>query len=139
MLQTKSCSWYMLFCFLASVICSFSTVSNSACPKPASPSLDFLNYNISITFLVVKDFVICLSYVLCLPGISFVSVQFSSVAQSCLTLYDPMDCSMPGLPVHHQHLECTKTHAHWLVMPSQPLLSPSPPTFNLSQHQGLFK
>ena len=64
------------------------------------------------------------------------------VAQSCLTLCDPMDCSMPGLPVHHQLPEFTQTHVHWAsdaIQPSHPLLSPSPPTFNLSQHQGLFK
>ena len=69
------------------------------------------------------------------------SVQFSSVAQSCLTLWDPMDHSMPGLPVHHQLPEFTQTHLHWVgdaIQPSHPL-SPSPPAFNLSQHQGLFK
>ena len=69
-------------------------------------------------------------------------VQFSSVAQSCPTLCDPMDCSMPGLPVHHQPLEFTQTHVHWVgdaIQPSPPLLSLSPPAFNLSQHQGLFK
>ena len=62
--------------------------------------------------------------------------------QLCLTLCDPMDCSMPGFPVHHQHLELTQTHVHWVgnaIQPSNPLSSPSPPTFNLSQHQGLFK
>ena len=70
------------------------------------------------------------------------SVQFSSVTESCLTRWDPMDCSMPGLPVHHQLLEFTQTHIHWVgdaIQPSHPLLSPSPPTFNLSQQQGLFK
>ena len=74
--------------------------------------------------------------------IQFSSVQFSSVAQSCLTLCDPMDCSTPGLPVRHQLLEFTQTHVHWdgdAIQPSHPLLSPSPPSFNLSQHQGLFK
>ena len=53
-----------------------------------------------------------------------------------------MDCSMPGLPVHHQLPEFTQTHVHWVgdaIQPSHPLLSPSPPVFNLSQHQGLFK
>ena len=68
--------------------------------------------------------------------------QFSSVAQSCLTLCDPMNCSMPGLPVHHQHPESTQTHVHWVgdaIQPSHPLSSPSPPALNLSQHQGLFK
>ena len=73
---------------------------------------------------------------------SYFLFQFSSVAQSCPTLCDPMDCSMPGLPVHWQLPEFTQTHVHWVgdaIQPSHPLLSPSPPTFNLSQHQGLFK
>ena len=72
----------------------------------------------------------------------FSSVQFSSVAQSCLTLGDPMDCSTPGLPVHHRLPESTQTHVHRVgdaIQPSPPLSSPSPPTFNLSQHQGLFQ
>ena len=69
-------------------------------------------------------------------------VQFSSVIQLCLTLCDPMDCSTPGLPVHHQLAEFTQTHVHWVgdaIQPSHPLLSPSPTTFNLSKHQGLFQ
>ena len=69
------------------------------------------------------------------------SVQFSSVAQSCPTLWDLMDCSTPSLFVHHQLPEFTQTHVHWVgdaIQPSYPLLSPSPPVFNLSQHQGLF-
>ena len=68
--------------------------------------------------------------------------QFSSVTQSCLTLCDHMDHSMPGLPVHHQLPEFTQTHLHWVgnaIKPSHPLSFPSPPAFNLSQHQGLFK
>ena len=68
--------------------------------------------------------------------------QFSSVAQLCLTLCDPMACSNPSLPVHHQLPEFTQTHVHWVsdaIPQSHPPLSPSPPTFNLSQHQGLFK
>ena len=70
------------------------------------------------------------------------SVQFSSVAQSCLTLRDPMDCSTPGLPVHHQLPESTQIHVHWVsdvIQPSHPLSSPSPLALNLSQHQGLFQ
>ena len=70
------------------------------------------------------------------------SGQFSSVAQSCQTLCDPMGHSTPGLPVHHQLPEFTQTHVHRVsdaIQPSLPLSSPSPPTFNLSQHQGLFK
>ena len=67
---------------------------------------------------------------------------FSSVAQSCPSLCDPMDCSMPGIPVHHQLPEFTQTHVHRVgdaIQPSHPLSSPSPPAFNLSQHQGLFQ
>ena len=66
----------------------------------------------------------------------------SSVAQTCLTLCDPLDCSTPGFPVHHQLPELTQTHVHRVndaIQPSHPLLSPSPPAFNLSQHQGLFQ
>ena len=66
--------------------------------------------------------------------------QFSSVAQSCPTLCDPMNCSTPGLPVHHQLPEFTQTHVHWVrdaIQPSHPLSSPSPPAPNPSQHQGL--
>ena len=70
------------------------------------------------------------------------SVQFSSVVQSCPTLWDPMNHSKPGLPVHHQLPEFTKTHAHRVcdaIQPSHPLSSPSPPAPNPSQHQGLFQ
>ena len=69
-------------------------------------------------------------------------IQFSSVAQSCPTLCDPMDCSTQALPVHHQLPESTQTHVHWVsdaIQPSHPLSYPSPPAFNLSQHQGLFQ
>ena len=69
-------------------------------------------------------------------------VQFNSVAQLCLTLCNPTDCSTPGLPVHHQFLEPTKTHVRWVgdaIQQSHPLSSPSPPACNLSQHQGLFQ
>ena len=68
--------------------------------------------------------------------------QFSSVAQSCLTLCNPINHSMPGLPVHHQLLDSTQTHVHWVgdaIQLSHPLLSPSLPALNLSQYQGLFK
>ena len=68
--------------------------------------------------------------------------QFSSVSQSCLTLCDPTDCSLPGFPVHHQLLELTQTRVHWIcdaIQPSHPLSFSSPPTFNLSPHQPLFQ
>ena len=73
--------------------------------------------------------------------VSLSSIQFSSVAQLCPALCNPMDSSMPGFPVHHQLPELTQTHVHQVgdaIQPSHPLLSPSPPAFNLFQHQGLF-
>ena len=69
-------------------------------------------------------------------------IRWSSITQSCPTLCNPRDCSMPGFPVYHQFLELAQTHVHWVggaIQPSHPLSSPSPPAFNLSQHQGLFK
>ena len=69
-------------------------------------------------------------------------VQFSSVTQSCPTLCDPMNCSTPGLPVHHQLPEFTQTHVHWVgdaIQPSHPLSSPSPAALNPSQYQILFQ
>ena len=70
------------------------------------------------------------------------SVQFSSVAQSCPTLRDPMNRSTPGLPVHHQLPELTQPHVHRVsdpIQPSHPLSSPSPPAPSPSQHQSLFQ
>ena len=70
------------------------------------------------------------------------SLLVNSVTQLCLTLSDPMDCRTPVFPVHHQLPELTQTHAHWVgdaIQPSHPLSTPSPPVFNLSQHQGLFQ
>ena len=68
------------------------------------------------------------------------NIQFSLVTQSCPTLCNPTDCSTPELPVHHQLPELTQTHVHRVgdaIQPSHPLSSPSPPVFNLSQHQVL--
>ena len=68
--------------------------------------------------------------------------HFSSVTQLCLTLWKPIDCSTPGLPVHHQFPEFTQTHAHWVgdaIQPSHPVSPTSPPALNLSQHQHLFQ
>ena len=69
-------------------------------------------------------------------------VQFSSVAQSCPTLCDPMNSSTPGFPVYHHLLELAQTHVHWVgdaIQPSHSLSSPSPPALSLSQHQGLLQ
>ena len=86
---------------------------------------------------VRKTLWVCSPHII--PNPSFpaftIEVQFSSVAQLCLTLCDPMNCSTPGLPVHHQLPESTQTHVHWVhdaIQPSHPLSSPSPPAFNLS-------
>ena len=75
-------------------------------------------------------------------NLRYADVQFSSVAHSCPTLCDPMNRSMPGLPVHHQLLEFTQTHVHRVgdaIQPSHPRSSPSPPAPNPSQHQSLFQ
>ena len=72
----------------------------------------------------------------------FDSIQFSSVAQSCLTFCNHVDCSTPGLPIRYQLPEFAQTHVHRVgdvLQPSHPLSSPSPPAFSLSQHQGLFQ
>ena len=90
-------------------------------------------------FLETSADVFC-SFFYCI--LSYWFVQFSSVAQSCPTLCDPMNHSTPGLPVHQQLLEFTQTHVHQVgdaIQPSHPLSSPSPPAPNPSQHQGLFQ
>ena len=95
-------------------------------------SLILVNLCVRISYHTLRNVALIL---LCL------SVQFSSVAQSCPTLCDPMTRSTPGLPVHHQLLEFTQTHVHQVgdaIQPSYPLLSPSPPAPNPSQHQSLF-
>ena len=72
----------------------------------------------------------------------YFSAECCSVARLCLTLCDPMDCSTPGFPVHHQFLELAQTPVHQIsgaIQPSHPLSSPSLPAFHLSQHQGLFQ
>ena len=87
----------------------------------------------------VEDFVFLFGLICYLYLWNNFSVQFS--LQSCPTLCDPMDCSTPGLPVHHQLPELAQTHVDQVndaIQPPHPLSSPSPPTFNLSQHQGLF-
>ena len=93
-------------------------------------------------FLIVLQ--VCLSYYnlfVCFNQFSFLE-NFSSVTESCPTLCNPMDCSMPGFSIHHQLPELAQTHAHRVVdaiQPSHPLSSPSPPALSLSQNQGLFQ
>ena len=76
------------------------------------------------------------------PCLFNLHAEFSSVAQLCPTLWNPMDCSTLGFPIYHQLPELSQTHVHWLrdvIQPPHPLLSPSPDAFNLFQHQGLFQ
>ena len=97
--------------------------------------------SISLHWLLRKAFLTLLTF----PWkcvFKWVSVQFSSVAQSCPTLCDPMNCSTPGLPVHYHLPEFTKTHVRRVgdaIQPSHPLSPPFPPTPNPSQHQSLFQ
>ena len=90
----------------------------------------------NLILLWTKCFCPLISEIICL------SLNPSVQSLSCVWLCDPMDCSIPGFPVHHQLLELTQTHDHCvgdIIQPSHPLSSPSPPAFSLSQHQGLFK
>ena len=114
----------MLYCTLgSSFCCSFPLCSSRIC-IPHSHALNFWVPEILLLITQVS------------------SVQFSSLTQSCLTLCDTMNCSTPGLPVHHQLPESTQTHLHWIcdaIQQSHPLSFTSPPTLNLSQHRDLFK
>ena len=104
--------------------------NNHFCPLPFASSVANLR-QILLFFFHILQF-----------SFSLLSVQLSSVTQSCSTLCNPMDCSTTGFPVHCQLPELTQTHVHWVSdasQPSHPLSSPSPPAFNLSQHQGLFQ
>ena len=98
------------------------------------------SWTIKIECQRIDAFKLCWRRFLRVPWTARRLVQFSSVAQSCLTLWDPMNCGKPGCPVHHQLLELAQTHVHWVgdaIQPSHPLSSHSLPAFNLSQHQGL--
>ena len=95
-----------------------------------------------LSLIFCKFTVKCLCVAHNLNPVWFWEHQFSSVAQSCPALCDPMNRSTPGLPVHHQIPEFTHTHVHRVsdaIQPSHPLSSPSPPAPNPSQHQSLFQ
>ena len=127
---------------LGLIICNLFLSSTAGPPSQASPCLWLWLLGPSYSLLIPGDHVqwhasMCIIHVPPWP-----SVQFSSVAQSCPTLCDPMNRSKPRLPVHHQLLEFTQTHVHWVgdgTQPSHPLSSPFPPAPNPSQHQGLFQ
>ena len=129
--------------------CQHVCMCGQAGVSPSSTGLSF-----SVYFAV--SFVSCLkvSEIFVLPSLSFHDFftqkanfcsyfikLLSSATQSCPTLCNPMDCSMPGLPVHHQLLELAQTHVHRVrdALQPSPLLSPSPPAFNFSKPQGLFQ
>ena len=99
-------------------------------------------YDFSL-LIFLKTFFGSLTYIFTFTSVPYIFfIQFSSVAQSRLTHCNPMNRITPGLPVHHQLLEFTQSHVHWVgdaIQTSHTLLSPSPPALNLSQHQGLFK
>ena len=119
-------------------MCLSTYTYKCACP----PYTQWLSHNHSALFPAQLAFATC-DAILALrlwrhQGAAFISVQ----SLSRVWLWDTMDCIMPGFPVHHQILELTQTHVHWVddvIQPSHPLSSPSPLAFNLSQHQGLFQ
>ena len=129
----------------------FATPWTVACQAPLPWDFSGKNTRVGCHFLLHGIFLTqgsnpCLQHLLHCSQILYhwttSSVQFSSVAQLCLTLCDPMNSSTPGLPVHHQLQESTQIQVHRVgdaIQPSHPLSSPSPPALNLSQHQGLFQ
>ena len=142
---------FLLSCF--SHVRLFATLGTVACQAPLSMGLSRQKYWLScsppgdlphpgIKPASLESLELSGSLPLVPPRKSDSKLSVSSVAQSCLALCDPMNCSTLGLPVHHQLPESTQTHVLWVsdaIWSSHPLLSPSPPAFNLSQHQGLFK
>ena len=124
----------MLVSLSSSLVCGLTFVPESH--VTFFPFFSFLRYNLdTIEFLLLK----CKDPWFLVYSHNCTHVQS---VQSHLTRCDLMDCSTPGLPVHHQLPELTQTHVHQVsdaIQPSHPLSSPSSPTFNLSQHQGIFK
>ena len=152
--QNISSHWSMLLgtckysCILFPVPGMPLSLSNAK-PSPRFKAELVLNYQFTffcvlhyIPFSLLTFILLVCSTSLVFHYLSISSVQFSSVAQSCPTLCDPMNWSTPGLPVHHQLPEFTQTHIHRVsdaIQPSHPLLSPSPLAPNTSQHQSLFQ
>ena len=120
------------------------STANNKCPTRISAEYEFAFIKIdSNVCLELLNFPLCLKQDSVWKPLFFLhSVQFSSVAQLCPTLCNPVNRSTPGLSVHHQLPEFTQTHVHWVgdaIQPSHPLSSPSPPAPNPSQHQSLFQ
>ena len=137
------CCWKRMF-----AMTSVLSWQNSGSIWPASFLLQgkmCLLFRVSLDFLLLYSSPLQwkghLFRVLLLEGLVGLH-QFSSFTQSYPTVCDPMICSIPGLPVHHQHPESTQTHVHWVgdaMQPSHPLSSPTLPALSISQHQGLLK
>ena len=125
------------------VIISLNVLSSPP-PPPSETSVVHMLVHQMMPHRLCSFFIILFFFLLLkLYNLNWLStVEFNSVSRLCPTLCDLMDCSTPGFPVHHQILELTQTHVHQVgdaIQPSRPLSFPSPPAFNLSQHQGLFK
>ena len=117
--------------------CSHEIKRHLLLGRKAMTNLDSILKNRDITLPTKIHLVKAMGFPVILYG-----CEFSSIVQSCLTLCNPMDCSMLGFPVHHQLPEFTQTHVHQVrdaIQPSHPRSSPSPPAPNPSQHQSLFK
>ena len=129
------------WCWVNLLLCSQSSISEVAGHGLSAEKIwiYFLFAQHSSKIVALIDFSsILYASLLTLTWWSFSSVQLLS----CLTLCNPMNRSMPGLPVHHQLPKSIQTHVHWVgdaIQPSHPVSSPSPPALNLSQHQSLFK
>ena len=123
-----------IFMYLLAICMSYlEKYIKNVCSSPLCPS-DCLCV---VGFCLFCYSVVWVSYIFWILSLCQI-YQFNSVAQLCLTLCDPMDYSMPGFPVIHQHHELAQTHVHQVgdaIQPSHPLWSPFPPDFNLSQHQ----
>ena len=144
------CSFSWSFCCLSSPLCMFPSLDLCVCFSFCL-TIFFIMWHALISFLIFpkRGKVIwdgeCYFIQNCHPCLAYSSKdlnQIRSVAQSCPTLCDPMNCSTPVLPVHHQLPEFTQTHVHWVsdaIQPSHPLSSHSPLAPNPSQHQSLFQ
>ena len=134
--QAKAGSQMWVF-FLFNFLTSFKPLASVVISSSQYQLIPFPSIPIPINLISPLDFYNRSFW----PGVHIaagLSVQFSSVAQSCLTLCDSMDFSTPGFPVHHQLLELAHTHVHRVgdaIQPSHPLSSPFSPSFDLSQHQ----
>ena len=130
------CSFNWKTSFIKLCMCLRHSIFEYYC-FPLSPQKIYMQFFILFFICLIISFIILILLYLYIH-----SVQFSSIAQSCPTLCDPMNHNTPGLPVHHQLLEFTQTHVHWLsdaIQPSHSLSSPSPLAPNPSQHQSLFQ